>query len=120
MNDETREYLLKTAMSARYLVRKIGHDKKYIAGTATEFNTCKDDRYLMLSCLSLKSGDEKITDIEMLKAKLASNEKLMTHVFATFITCYSTNDTLDLGWKGCKDFKFDKFLNGYTFKLYDL
>ena len=110
MNDETREYLLKTAMGAKYLVRETGRDKKYIAGTATEFNTCKDDRYLMLSCLSLKSGDEKITD----------NEKLMTHVFATFIPCYSVNDVLDLGWKVCKDFKFDKFLKGYTFRLCDL
>ena len=120
MTDDTREYLLKTAMDVKYLVREIGHDKKYIAGTATEFNTCKDDRYLMLSCLLLKSGDEKITDIETLEAKLASDEKVMTHVFATFIPCYSVDDVLDLGWKGCKDFKFDKLFKGYTFRLCDL
>ena len=74
----------------------------------------------MLSCLSLKSGDEEITDIETLKSKLTSNEKLMTHVFATFIPCYSVDEVFDLGWKGCKDFKFNKFLKGYTLKLYDL
>ena len=120
MTDDTREYLLKSAMDVKYLVREAGHDKKCIAGIATEIHDCKYDRCIMLSCLSLKSGDEEITDIETLKAKLASNEKLMTHVFATFIPCYSVDEVFDLGWKGCKDLKFDKFLKGYTFKLYEL
>ena len=63
---------------------------------------------------------KKVMDVEYLVRESGHNEKLMTHVFATFIPCYSTNDTLDLGWKECKDFKFDKFLNGYTFRLCDL
>lgn len=120
MTDDTREYSLKKVMDVEYLVRESGNNEKRITGIATEIRTCKYDRHLILRCLSLKSGDEKITDIETLKAKLASNEKLMTHVFATFIPCYSVNDVLDLGWKGCKDFKFDKLVKGYTFRLCDL
>lgn len=121
MNDETREYLLKTAMGAKYLVREIGHNKKYIAGTATEFNTCKDNRCLVLSCLSFKSDDEAIADIEALKAKLISGEKVMAHVFASYIPCSADGDVImDLGWMGCRNLTFDKFLKGYTLKLYDL
>lgn len=120
MTDDFREYLMKKVMDVEYLVRESGHNEKRITGIATEIRTCNYDRHLILSCLSFKSADKEIIDIEALKAKLASNEKLITHVFATFIPCYSVDDVLDLGWKGCKDFKFDKFLEGYTFKLYDL
>ena len=95
--------------------------KKYITGFATEFHTCKDGRHLILSCLSFKSADEAIADIEELKAKLISGEKVMAHVFASYIPCSTNGDVImDLGWMGCKNFKFDKFLKGYTLKLYDL
>ena len=120
MTDETRECLLRIAMDVKYLARETEHDKKCIAGIATEIHNCKYDRCIILSCLSHKSGDEEITDIETLKAKLASDEEVMAHVFATFIPCYSIEEVLDLGWKGCKDFKFDKFFKGYIFRLCDL
>lgn len=120
MTDDTREYLLKKVMDVEYLVRESGHNEKRITGIATEIRTCKYDRHLILSCLSFKSADKEIIDIEALKAKLASDEKVMAHVFATFIPCYSLDELFDLGWMGCKDFKFNKFLKGYTFKLYDL
>ena len=121
MNDITREYLLRKAMGVKYLVRESGNGKKCVTGIATEFHTCKDGRYLILSCLSFRSADEAIADIEALKAKLASDEKVMAHVFASYIPCSTDGEVImDLDWLRCKDFKFDKFLKGYTLKLYDL
>lgn len=119
MTDETRECLLRIAMDVKYLARETEHDKKCIAGIATEFNTCKDGRHLILSCLSFKSNDEAIADIETLKAKLISDEKVMAHVFASFIPCSPDGDVImDLGWMKCKNLTFDKFLKNYTLKLY--
>lgn len=121
MNDITREYLLRKAMGAKYLVRESSNDKKFITGFATEFHTCKDNRCLILSCLSFKSDDEAIADIEALKAKFISGEKVMAHVFASYIPCSTDGDVImDLGWIGCRNLTFDKFLKGYTLKLYDL
>lgn len=120
MNDITREYLLRKAMGAKYLVQESSNDKKYITGIATEFNTFKDGRYLILSCLSFKSDDEPIASIEALKDKLTSDEKVMAHVFASFIPCSTDGDVImDLGWMKCKNLTFDKFLKNYTLKLYD-
>ena len=120
MTDDTREYLLKKVMDVEYLVRESGHNEKRITGIATEIRTCKYDRHLILSCLSFKSADKEIIDIEMLKAKLASDEKVMAHVFASYIPCSTDGDVImDLGWMKCKNLTFDKFLKNYTLKLYD-
>ena len=119
MNDITREYLLRKAMDAKYLVQESSNDKKYITGFATKFHTCKDGRHLILSCLSFKSNDEAIADIETLKAKLTSDEKVMAHVFASYIPCSTNGDVImDLGWMKCKNLTFDRFLKNYTLKLY--
>ena len=115
MND-VRENLLKTACDTKYLVHE-NRDKKYITGIATKINTCEEDRALMLSCLSFKTADETITDIETLKAKFASDEKVIAHAFVSFIPCCSGNDFIDLGWMMCKDFKYDRSLKGYTIRV---